>query len=74
MSAPTQRPKGAATIKLVGNAVNVVGNQVDSGSPIPAVDFGGASGLYIGNMAAGSFANLGSPPPDRRVKSVVEAS
>jgi len=56
-------PSGAATIKLVGNTANVVANQVNSLVPIPAVDFGGMKGLYIGNIAAGSVANLGSPAP-----------
>jgi hypothetical protein len=58
-------PPGAATVKLVGYAANVVGNHIKSSPGFPSVDFGGMPGPFVANVISGPAANQASAPaPD----------
>ena len=58
-------PKGAATVKLVGSAASVVGNQIKSLTRFTSVDFGGMPGSFAANVINGPAVNhSNTPPPD----------
>lgn len=57
--------KTAATVRLVGRAATVVGNQIKSQPHVASVDFGGMPGPFAANVIGDAGVNHGNvPAPD----------